>query len=166
MDPLYLQAMMHGEFAKKANVPLKSKEEKNRFDLALEKQIDSYVEAMEFEDDPNHKDLLPPKLRREKIKIELKAAAKSQEIPDLLESAVKILLSEGATYLSEEVYASLISDFSNSYSRISSMNWNQPNDVDMSTLIQMHNESLEGIAIIATDKFSKELYLECLSLFS
>lgn len=68
--------MMQVEFAKKATVPLKTKEEKNPFNLALEKQIDSYVEAMEFEDDPNHKNLLPPKLRREKIKNELKTQQK------------------------------------------------------------------------------------------
>lgn len=166
MDDLYLEAMMHGDFGRKKDGPLKSKEEKNRFEIALEKQIDNYVDAMELDDDPSHKELLPPKLRREKIKTELKAAAKMVELSQLLESAVKLLLSEGASYLSEESYKLLISDFSDAYTRISNMNLDQPSDVDVSALIQMSDQSLDAIATIATDKFSNELYLDCLSLFS
>lgn len=164
MDHLYIQAMMHGDFARKKDGPLKSEEEKDQFKIALEKQIDNYVDAMKLEDD--HKDLLPVKLRREKIKTELKAAAKMVELSQLLESAIKLLLSEGANYLSEESYKLLISDFSDAYTQMSSMNLDRPEDIDASSLIHMSNQSLDAIATIATDKFSKELYFDCLSLFS
>lgn len=166
MDHLYLQAMMHGEFARKKNEPGKSKEEKSQFEISLEKQIDNYVDSLELEEDSEHKNLLPPKLRREKIKTELKAAAKMPELSQFLESAIRLLLSEGANYLSEETYKLLISDLTDVYTRLSSMNLDKPEDVDISVLIYMSDHSLDAIATIATDKFANELYGDCLSLFS
>ncbi|MBS0655406.1 MAG: hypothetical protein JSR46_06505 [Verrucomicrobia bacterium] len=166
MDHSSMEAMMRGAFAPKKKRSDKTKEAKNRFEIALERQIDSYVDAMELEDDPSHKELLPQALRREKIKAELKAAAKMEELSQLLESAVELLLSEGASYLSEEAYERLCSDFSDAFNRIASISLDRPEDLDVPALIQMSSQSLDAIATIATDKYAKERYFDCLSLFS
>lgn len=176
MDHLYMEAMMRGEFARKKNMVLKNKEERGKeerspeersqFEIVLDKEIDNYVDAMEIEEDPSHQDLLSPTLRREKIKTELKTAIRMEDLSQLIESAVKLLLAEGANDLSQETYKLLISDFSDAYTRISKINLEQASDLNISALAHLSNESLEAIAVIAIDKFSKELYYDSLSLFS
>jgi tetratricopeptide (TPR) repeat protein len=165
MDRDELHARMHGNFASKKE-PSKKNVEKDRFEIAFEKEIDSYVDAMELEDDPDRKEFLSPKLRREKIKTELKAAAKMEELSKLLETAVTLLISEGADYLPAETYQQLTTDLSNAYTQIENINLDNPTEIDIPSAVQLSNESLLAIATIATKKFSQESYFDCLSLFS
>lgn len=160
----YKAAMSHGQFAHKKNVSPENQDKTDRLRLALEKQIDSYVDAMKLEEDPHGKHLLSPKLRREKLKHELKEAAELVELSQLLESAVRLLLSQGASYLSEDAYKLLISDFSEAYLQISNINLDHP--VDVSSVVKMNQETLKSIAAIATEKYSNAQYFDCLSLFS
>ncbi|MBA3237813.1 MAG: hypothetical protein H0T62_05600 [Parachlamydiaceae bacterium] len=166
MDRDELHARMHGNFASNSKEPSTQNDEKDRFQIAFEKEIDTYVDAMELEDDPNHKEFLPPKLRREKIKTELKAAAKMEELSRLLETAVKLLISEGADYLAPETYQQLTADLSNAYTQIENINLDHPAEIDIPSAVQLSNESLLAIATIATKKFANESYMDCLSLFS
>ncbi|MBA3237070.1 MAG: tetratricopeptide repeat protein [Parachlamydiaceae bacterium] len=160
MDPQYLQAMMHGEIFQKKN------EVTDPLGLAIDKQIDSEVDAMELEEDPTHKNMLSPKLRRKKIKMELKDAVRMDELSQLLESAVKLLMSEGPSYLSEKAYRLLVSEFSTIQHKIKNINLEQLNNVNMSSVVEISDESLNAIADVAAEKYSKELYLDCLSLYT
>lgn len=165
MDPLYLQAMMHGEHVTKRSTPLKNLQEKDRFEIALEKQIDDYVDAMEFEEDPNHKNLLSPTQRREKVKMEMKTAAKMQELLNHLNAAIKLILSKESTNLPSEMSDKLIADFTAALAKIKNTNPNEP-DANLYTIIEISKESLEAIAVVAINKFSQGLYSDCLSLFT
>lgn len=146
----------------------KKKSPKRQLDAEIDQEIDQYVDGLEFEENSFQNTIESPKTKKERMKIEIKEAVKLPELSQNLESAIKLLLSEGATYLSEEANATLLSDFSNASTFLTDMKLAGigKGDMDLQELIKISDESMKSIVVIAIAKFAEEKYADCLSLFT
>ncbi|MBA2728077.1 MAG: hypothetical protein H0U49_07895, partial [Parachlamydiaceae bacterium] len=94
MPDLYMQALMQGKSIKK-NTESAISNEKNRFELQTEKEIETFAASLSFDEDPTQSHLTNPEMKRAKVIAELKEQAKLTELSSFVEDAFKILASEG-----------------------------------------------------------------------
>lgn len=163
-DPHYLRAMMHGEIHGKKKQPEKKNAPKSRLDEELDKEIDAYVDSIELEEDP--KALQSSKAKRESLRQEIKEAVKLPELSKLLETAIGIIFSEGAKYLSPEENDKLLSNFSQASTRFASMHLSDATDKNLQELVEISDDSMNSMVTIAIAKFKEERFADCLALFS
>lgn len=162
-DPLYLQALMHGElpFNKKNSEKLS----KTQFEIDLEREIDAAVDKLDLNGDPNLNALQDPKLKRQSIKFNIKEEAKMPELSQHLNTAMEILFSEGQRYLSKEENEDLIIDLALSTERMGNAGIKETSETDLATLAKISDKSMGNIEKIALAKFDEERFSECLGLF-
>lgn len=169
MDHLYLSALMHGEiqFKKNGKAPAKVEEQKIPILRDIDKQIDAYVDAMVFEEeDPRRIGLLSPKARKDKLKLEMKEAAKLPNLAKQIEMAIELLLSEGANNLSKEKFQQVESDFSNLSTHLSRVQLESVDEQNLQSLANISDDTMQSIAEMAIAKYAEERYTDCLALFS
>jgi tetratricopeptide (TPR) repeat protein len=165
MDP-YLDALMHGEHPHKKKSSKEEQAPKSKIEIEQDKEIDSFVNAFEFEEDPERKSALDPKLKREKLKISIKEAMKMPELSHQMDTAIGLLFSEGSRYLSPEVHQKLVSDLTIASDELEDIGLEEAANSNLQTLSKMSEESVKGIQEIALAKFKEERYADSVSLFS
>lgn len=142
------------------------KASKSKFESDLEKEIDDFVDKLEFEEDPAKKSLQDPKLRRQSLKFQLKESTKIPELAQPIEIAEDLIFSEGSRYLSKEAHDALIIDLVLSTKRMEDAGPKETSEIDLETLGGLSDESIKSIEKIAQASFEEERYTECLGLFS
>ncbi|MBA2368791.1 MAG: hypothetical protein H0V82_07185 [Candidatus Protochlamydia sp.] len=160
MDP-YLLALMHGEISPKKS---KNKEAKDKFEADLEKELDTYIESLEFEYDPA-KSMQNPKLKRENMKLQMEEAMKMPELSDQMEIALNILFEEGSRYLSDEVNQMLISELLASTEKLERIGIQETGEKNLQALTKISDISMKAIEGIAMEKFQQEEFTDCVALF-
>ena len=164
MDHHHLEAMMRGEFNSKKKTP--PTEAKTKVDLELENEIDAYVDGLELPIDPNGRSLDTPQAKKEKMKLELKEAVKLPELSQNLDTAMEILISEGANYLSPEANQQLLADFSNAATLLADMTLADTANVSLQELSKFGDESMTSITTVAIAKYAEGKYLDCQAIFA
>jgi tetratricopeptide (TPR) repeat protein len=167
MPDLYLQALMHGEILKKSlATSISSEEKKNRFEVATEKAIDDHIETLTFdEDNPVGNKLVTPEMQRSRVKAELKEKAKLPELSAFIESAFKILTSEGGNYLDKDHTESMNKDFASGLDVLQKIDLNSPASENFQALLHFSDSTMDSIFKIALEKFNELQYSDSLSLF-
>lgn len=165
VDP-YLDALMHGELPNKKKSSKEDQAPKSKLEIEQDKEIDSFVNAFEFEEDPEHKGALDPKLKREKLKISIKEAMKMPELSHQMDTAIGLLFSEGSKYLSPEAHQKLVFDLTNASDQLEDIGLQETSSSNLQTLSKISNESVEGIQEIALAKYKEDRYADSISLFS
>lgn len=162
-DHEYLYALMHGELHGKKSMG--DQAYKSKSEIELDKKIEAYVDEMAIEEDPDHKQLQDPKLKREKIKSEMKESLKLIEATLQMEKAVGILISEGLCYLSKEESEQLISDLFNAEQNFESMRGKETEDPNLQALTKISGGSMDAIAKMALAKFEEDRFGDSTALF-
>ncbi|MBA2368507.1 MAG: hypothetical protein H0V82_05725 [Candidatus Protochlamydia sp.] len=164
MDP-YLNALMRGEQPYKKKPSTEEQAPKSKLEIEQAKEIDSFVNAFNFEEDHNQS-LIDPKHKREKLKIAIKESMKMPELSKHIDRAVGILFKEGSRYLSSEVNQNLIVDLAQASDQLENIGLEEATSQNLQTLSKMSDESINGIQEIALAKFKEERYADSVSLFS
>lgn len=162
MDHAYMAALMHGEISFKAKPKAETKIQLYK---DMDKQIETYIDHMQFEEDYIINGLLSSRSKREKLKFEMKEAAKLSKLSAQMEAALAFLASDASQYLSSEAFQRLKSDFTEASSKLSDLKIENFMDSDLQNLAAISNETMQSIAEIAIAKFSEEKFADCLSLF-
>ena len=164
MDHHHLEAMMRGESSDKKKTPPAAT--KSKVDIELEKEIEAYVDGLELPIDPQGRSLETPQAKKEKMKLELKEAAKLPELSQNLDTAMEILIAEGANYLSTEANQALLSDFSNAATLLADMTLADTTDLSLQELSKFGDESMTSITTVAIAKYAEGKYADSQALFA
>lgn len=167
MDPAYLHALMHGEisFKKKPAGSSEKTASQSKLEKDLDREIDSFVESLVFEEDPSHQSLESPQIKRQKIKLELKEAAKMPELFNPVNNAIEVIFSEGQNYLSPDDFNTLVVELAVSTDHLSNAGLKETANSDLQTVGKISDTSIKALEGIAIAKFEQERYEDSLSLF-
>lgn len=165
MDPL-LAAMMHGEIPYKKGESPKVETVKTPLQIEMEQEIDAYVDKMEFEEEIIRNGLVPIKVKREKLKLEMKEAAKLPKLAQQIDTAIALLLTEGRRYLSKEAFQRLESDFTTIFTHLRDIKLENVSAEDLQHLAGISDDTMQSIVEFAQATFAEQRYPDCLSLFS
>jgi len=160
---LYLQAMIHGEFASTK----KSKEApvvKDRFELAIEESAKAYADSIMAEEDFSQNQLISPQMRRAQLIEEIKEAMKLTELGQHIETAANVLIDEGRQYLQKEAHEALLEDFSKIESALEKFDLNT--DKNFKEILGIRDASVSAILRVAIAKFVESEYAPSISLFA
>lgn len=175
MVDLYLQAMMRGEIAPKprinnANSPPDESDKptaKTPFDLAIEKEIEAYLDTQNFnEGDPRANMLSSPAMKRARMKAELSEALKMKEYTQQIQTALQTIHSEGNKYLETESYNLVIKELRTAEELLDKLDPYKETSEDFQQILQISDETMEAIAKIALGKFDESQYADCFALFT
>lgn len=162
-DP-YLQAMMMGEFARKTP-KMAPKVQKNRFDIAVEKHINAYIDTLDLENQYAHNPLVTPAIKRAQMRQELKENVQSSRLGQYLAAARDALKSHGQKHLQGAAYGQLMADIGAIAERMEELNLDTFSDEPFQTLLSIEDDTMEAIFQIAIGVFAEELCAEALALF-
>lgn len=162
MDPQHLYAIMHGQYPGTKKPSKKEKIPKTKLDNELDKEIDAYVDGLEFDHNP----LTDSKLKRERMKLEIKEAMELSELSVQIAMAIKLLFTEGSRYLSENANKKLISDLSHGIENLEDITIAEAGSTQLQALSKISDDSMEAISKIAIAKCTEERYADCLALYS
>jgi tetratricopeptide (TPR) repeat protein len=167
MDHEYLAALMRGEIqaVRKVKAPAAQEEAKTPLLADIDKQIDTYVDAMVFEEEDPRRSLISPKAKKDRLRMELKEAAKLPNLAPHIETATALLFAEGGRYLSSEAFKQLETEFSN-LSQLHDVRLEDVASKDLSSIASISNNTMQSIAEIGSAKFAEERYSDCLALFA
>lgn len=160
-DP-YLMAMMRGEFATNKS---KSMPKKDKFDLSLEKQVNDYLDTIDFEAECQENKLVSPQMRRAQMKEELLSSMKSNELTQQIQTAISVLLSDGKQCLEEIEYRQMLEELSQIGDKVNAINLDSPPEENFQTLFNISNSTMGGIFKVAAFKFASGEFDSCLSIF-
>lgn len=161
-DP-YLEAMMHGDFLPKEKADVKVK--KNKFDLAIERQINDYIDTLNLEADPFQNKLISPSVRRSKILFELKNAISLPDLESYLPNAISLLISKGQHYLEHEAYTQMELELSKIPEMAERVDLSNEIGDSFQSVFKIDDTVMQSILQIAIAKFREEKYEESFSLF-
>ncbi|MBS0654334.1 MAG: hypothetical protein JSR46_01025 [Verrucomicrobia bacterium] len=162
MDPNYLKNTMQAKASKKE----KSAASKDKFEQETERMIETYVDTLELEDDPAQNHLLNIKMRKERLKQEMREALKLPELSKQIESAIGLLLTEGARYLTREANQTLQSDLSHAAAQLEGIEREKTSSMNLQAITKISDASMKAITDMAIAKFTEERFQDCLCLFS
>lgn len=164
MADLYLQALMQGELLKKNLQHISDVHTKNRFDQAVEKQIEEYVKSLDFNDTPENQ-LVSPAMKRSQLKAKLREEAKQAELSKYITVAFQLLNTQANNYLSPEQMEVLQSDFAKGVSALEQVDLSLPLGMNFKTLMGISDASEESIGTFAEMKFLQGDYQNSLALY-
>lgn len=162
-DP-YLEAMMRGEVAARGTTPVPKKGEKNRFEIAIDKNIDQILNYFSFDGAPGRIELNSPLMKRKKAEAELREAFKNSQLDPFIETAVPTLIDEGKQYLESAVYQEMVADITDATERLDQLDLEETPD-DLNAILNFSAETIAAIFKIALAKFEEERYFTSLALF-
>lgn len=162
MDPR-LSAMLRGELSSTKPVQ-KEVKEKTRLEKEMDKEIDAYLETMEFPEDP--RSLESGKMKKESMRLKLKEEIKMPELSGLIDSAMRLLYTEGKQFFSIEIYEKLISDFNASGQKLAALGVKELADVNLQTVAGLSNQTMESIFDFGLESYKAEQYANSLALFT
>lgn len=153
-DP-YLEAMLKGEGPKKGA--------KDRFEIALDKSINEYLDTFSFDEEPGQ--LISPLAKRKKIGEELKESLTHSELNDYLITAVQVIKRDGKQYVEKEIYSKLLEEFTNANQILNTMGLEQTLTEDFSQILHLSSETITSLFNIAVAKFKEESFYDSLAIF-
>lgn len=159
-DP-YLEAMMHGDSANKER-----SEMPDRFDSAIDKEINQYIDTLNIELENTQNNLLPRAARKAKIFSEIKDAFTFSNLNTYFSIAFRLLKTEGKSHLQKEEFQQLEKEFSQIPEILDQMDLNSEFKENFKTIFKLSDPVMESILKIGSAEFNQELYQESLSIFA
>lgn len=163
-DP-YLEAMMRGEFPHKKAVPSNARI-KDKFEAAIEREINQYIDTLHLEDDFLKNRLLPPGAQRTKILLEMKGGVSFSRLESYLTASLEILHSEGNRYLSEEPFLQMEKEFSQIPLLLELLDVSKELTDTFQTIFNISDPVMASILKVAIAKFDEEQYEQSLALLA
>ncbi|MGZ3633573.1 MAG: tetratricopeptide repeat protein [Parachlamydiaceae bacterium] len=160
-DP-YLEAMMSGRDVKSKKQTVAT-EPQDRFTLAIEKNIDDYLDTVDFKQNENQ--LLSVQLQRQKLKEELHETLKMGELNQDIEKAIKILLNDGMQVLDKAEYENLIKELSQMSAKLNVLDLTSLPEENFKTFLNFSDQMMRSILKVAVSKFSLGEYENAFSVF-
>ncbi|MBA3239348.1 MAG: tetratricopeptide repeat protein [Parachlamydiaceae bacterium] len=162
MVDLYLEALMKGEIGRHQKISMI--QPKNRFDAQIEKDVDSYLSTLSFEfEDPNNK-FITPEIKRVKKRAQLLEEIKQPELFQQIDLGIKILISEGGNYLSNEENEVLSKEIFEAIQFFENMDLDQT-EINYKEILNLSEVTINSIFKIAVDKFNESNNLQSYVLF-
>jgi tetratricopeptide (TPR) repeat protein len=136
------------------------------FNKALEKNIKEYTDALIKELDPDNFKFLSQSSLQEKIEKEVGETLNFAETGDLIVCAIKIIINEGHSYLSNENYETLISEIEKIKSKIDALDFDQLNNESFKSAFSIPENCRDHILNIGISKYNAGLLPDSLALFT
>jgi tetratricopeptide (TPR) repeat protein len=140
---------------------------KDRFELAAEKQIESQLNLIDFEAECAGNKLVTPALKRAQKKAELQDAFKKEEKRDLLKRAVDIVNEEGKEILDKEgnkSFEKIEDTFDSIEEKLEELDLDGDLNQNFQSLLHIDGEILEALDRIAIHMFINLRYVDCIGL--
>lgn len=165
MADLYLQAMMQGKIIQKnseytPSTPLK----KNRFEIEIEKEIESKLINL-IDEDPSINKFNSPEIRKAKLKAQLLEEAKLSELSQFIESAFNILTTQSNKYLKQDQVEILMNDLILGDKALDELDVKLVPTANFQTLLHFSDTTVESMLKIAYAKFQELQLFDSLTLF-
>ncbi len=138
---------------------------KDRFQLAEEKLLDSIIEKESLLGDPSKNQLVPPSLRKDKLKKDLHDSLESLDLDLDLSPALKILKEEGASYLDSEIYKVMVDQLEDIPKYLEQMDLLQPPKENLYTNLHISESTLQAINSVGVSKYDEGKFDSSLSIF-
>jgi tetratricopeptide (TPR) repeat protein len=160
MTDRYLQNLMNGTLTVKIV-------KKDKFDEAIEKDIQAYVDSLTFEDYPAPgTKLVTAQMKKAKLLAELKESVKMLELDRFLDTAFSYIQTDGLRYLDRMKYEALNSEFQRAAAILKRFDPSQEITELFRTLLEISDEALDSIYTIAIGAYKEEKYLNFLSIMA
>ncbi len=159
-DP-YLEAMMKGQLLSKKLV-----QEKDKFEIAIEQEINQYIAAQSLENDFIKNELNSPTMQKAKLIAEIKAGIDLSELEQHIEIAQNILLSEGHQHLDETTAHEIIESISSIPEVIEDADLSTFETDDFQHIFKISDKVMQGILEIGIKKYKIEDYASSISIFA
>ncbi len=165
MADLYLQAIMQGKIIKKnseyyPSLPLK----KNRFEIEIEKEIESRLINL-IDEDPSHHKFNSPEIKKAKLKAQLLEDAKLSELSQFIDFAFNILATQSVKYLKQAQVEILMNDLALGDQILDEIDLNSVPSANFQTLLHFSDITVESMLKIAYAKFQELQLFDSLTLF-
>jgi len=165
MPDAYLAAMMSGESFRKKDVADRPSVRKSKYDKAIEKQINQYIDSLNLEAAYATNRLLPPAAHRAKIMAEMKEAFSLSELDAYFTPSFDLLLSTGRDYLDPDANHEMQKTLSQIPEVIEKIDLDQEYTDSFQKLLGVSDGVMKSIVQIAQAQFEEEKFENCLSLF-
>lgn len=152
-DP-YLQAMLHGDYPSK-----------DKYDLAIEKQINKFIDSLNLENEYAHNKLISPRIKRAQIQEEIKKAMKYSELSQHISTAFSFLINDGAKFIEKNLFQEMSNQFEKMKRLLKEEDFNQEINENIQSHFQISNEVLIGIQEIGIAQFLAKEFSLSASIF-
>ncbi|MBA2369024.1 MAG: tetratricopeptide repeat protein [Candidatus Protochlamydia sp.] len=158
-DP-YLDALMRGEYYKK-----KETLKRDKFELALEKEIAAHIESLHFESNSNQ--YKTTEMQKTQKREEMQAGLEMPELENNISLAFSTLLSTGSAYLSPDLNEEMVSELTSIKLKLDVLNLDQslPNGT-FQELFNVTDSVMNGILKIGVEKFHEKELKTSIALFT
>lgn len=169
MRDLFLEALIKGGGGmpkyRETAVLLTNEESKDRFEIAIDADIENYLNTTLSDDaDPLSKKLLSLEAKRARIKAEFKEALELKELRAQISTALHIFIDEGKKILSSTDYNLAIEEFASALSVLENMDLEGEISSDLKTLLNVSPKTLDALLALSSAKFTEENYSDSLAL--
>lgn len=135
----------------------------NKYEEKIENEIEKYLNTLSFDQPENL--LISPSIRRAKLKEELKEKANFPEFSNYIETAAKELFTEGKSYIDQQSYEKMESEFSNIEDELDKINLDAPIVEKLQQTLAISDTTINSIFKMAQKKYNEAKFLDSLSLF-
>ncbi len=140
--------------------------EKDRFEKAVDKNIQEILKLQSF-DDPHGPTLLTsPEVKRKKAELQLLESVQNNSFNPLIITALGLLVTEGKQYLNNEDFEAMVQNLQQVMEKIDQLDLNLPLEKNLSGIIGISAETLKAALNIAIKKYQEKQYPGALALFS
>lgn len=153
-----LQALMHGM------IPMKGKDRKDRYEVALGRNIQLFLDELSIDEGPPNP-LLPPHFKREKMAVELRESLVQDDLCRSIEAAVQLLLKQGNRYLEAAAFEEIKASFAHAGEILDRLNLDKPITEDFDKILEISEATIGDIFKIALAKFQEAEFDTSLALF-
>jgi len=140
--------------------------EKDKFDIAIEKEINTYIDSLNLEAEFSQNLLVSPAMRRAKIMQEMKSGIDLSELGSHIVSALTILISQGKQYLDSDVFREMADELATIGEKIEEVDLSQVESNKFHALLGISDSSMASILKIAAAKYQEQDYVSALSIFA
>lgn len=161
-DP-YLMAMMGGNSEKKTEGAIAT--EKDRFDLIINKDIEEYLDTIDFEAEIGDNKMQTPRMKRDQLREELQKSLQMTELDQNITTAFLVLVHEGKENLNPDEYQAMIDELLQIGDKINGMSFDSLPEVNLQTLFNISAPTMRAIFKVATAQFVNGRLDNCSALF-
>ncbi|MBA3602999.1 MAG: hypothetical protein H0W50_05025 [Parachlamydiaceae bacterium] len=140
--------------------------EKDRFEKAVDKNIQDILKLQFFDDSHGPTSLTSPEVKRKKAELQLLGSVQNNSFNPLIIKALEILITEGKQYLNNEEFEAMVQNLQQVMENIDQLDLNLPLEQDLSRIIGVSIETLKAALNIAIKKYQEKQYPSALALFS
>lgn len=139
--------------------------EKDKFELAEDKLLDSFIEKFSLLESSQLNKLIPDSIKKAKIKEDLRKSIKCLDLDINLGPAFEILIKDRHLHIEEDRYEEMVTQLLDIPVYIEKIDLSQPVEEKLYILFQISQSTMQSILNIGLAKYNEEEFEASLSIF-